>query len=112
MLPELMALGILSHLDRAILVAYCTAWSDVLQLSKELEEVGGWGPPGEGGRKRNPAAASFREACERLHKSAAEFGMTPASRVRLAVPGAVEEPDRLDELMQRRNSWLSRRQKT
>ena len=99
--PQLMALGILSRLDRAILVAYCTAWSNVLRLSQELEDVGWWIPTGEGGRKRNPAAASFREACERLQKTAAEFGMTPSSRVRLAVPGAAEELDPLEELMQR-----------
>lgn len=100
--PELERLGLLTQLDRAILTKYCQAWSAVVALEREIAESGWWVPTGDGGRKRNPAAASLNEAYKRLFAAATEFGGTPAARVRLATPNGGSELDPLEELMQRR----------
>lgn len=99
--PILHQQGLLTDLDRAVLVKYCQAWSAVVALEREIEEAGWWVPTGDGGRKRNPSAASLREAYERLHSAASEFGMTPVSRTRISSPGRAEA-DPLDELARRR----------
>jgi len=99
--PQLLALGLLTDLDRAVLVKYCQAWAAVVELEREIEENGWWVPTGEGGRRRNPAAASLREAWERLQSAASEFGMTPVSRSRLGTTGRAES-DPLEGLARRR----------
>lgn len=98
---ELAALGILSQLDRATLAMYCQAWSDYCDLSKALQKEG-WTVATDKSVKRHPAAASLREAHERVRSAAAELGMTPAARVRLAYPRDYDGLDPLEALEQRR----------
>ena len=103
--PELERLGLLTQLDRAMLFSYCQAWGAVLELQAEIDETGWWVPTGDGGRKRNPAAASLNEAYRRLHSVAGEFGGTPAARVRLASPSDGKKIyDPLEELIERRRT--------
>lgn len=106
--PELEALGLLAGVHRAVLVTYCTAWADYVELYEAVQEIGWTVPTGEGGFKRNPNAASLRDAHERLRSAASEFGMTPSALVRLATPGGpVDDP--LDELEKRRREIERRR---
>ena len=99
--PELRVLGILTRLDRGVLVEYCQAWSHVVELERDRRDSGWWVPTADGSRKRNPTTASLREAYERLRSAASELGLTPAARVRLATPGG-SNGDELDELLSRR----------
>jgi P27 family predicted phage terminase small subunit len=77
--PILMALGILTVADGSALAIYCTAFARWQQAERQLS------------RKRDSASDEARrlfaisEKCMKLAKSVlVEFGLTPASRPRLA----------------------------
>lgn len=100
--PQLTTLGILTELDRAVLVAYVTAWSDLCELRRQIRETGWTIPTGDGeSQKRNPLASSLREAYERLRSAGSELGLTPSARIRLAQPGKSGQ-NPLEELKVRR----------
>ena len=109
--PQLEALGLLAQIHRAVLVTYCTAWADYVELYQDVTETGWTVPTADGGRKRNPNAASLRDAYERLRSAASEFGMTPSALVRLATPGDGTVMDPLDELEQRRRALERKRRR-
>lgn len=106
--PELQSLGLLAQVHRAVLVTYCTAWADYVDLYHAVQETGWTVPTGDGGFKRNPNAASLRDAHERLRSAASEFGMTPSALVRLTNPGGpIDDP--LEQLEKRRRELEKRR---
>ena len=93
--PELTGLGLLSKIDRTALAGYCQTFAKWRQAEEFLEEHGfTYQIP-----KRDEAGeivglyiqqfpqVSIAKACiEQLRALLTEFGMTPASRVRLEVP--------------------------
>ena len=101
----------MAQIHRAMLVAYCTAWADYVELYQDVRETGWTVPTADGGRKRNPNAASLRDAYERLRSSASEFGMTPSALARLATPSGGSMIDPLDELEARRRDLQERRRR-
>lgn len=71
--PELERLGLLSNLDRAILVLYCSAWQKYVELSEELED--------------DPKAFyKWRDAANMAVNYAKELGLTPNARLRMKAP--------------------------
>jgi P27 family predicted phage terminase small subunit len=106
---ELQALGIISNIDRAALVAYCTAWGDYVYACAKLNE------PDEddvitsikGGRYQNPWVAIKTGAMDRLVRYAAEFGMTPASRARIKVETPSEE-DKMASFLFRKQTRVTK----
>jgi len=106
---KLVDLGIVTELDQATLECYVTALSDVRQLRAAIAKDGWAIKTADGeGLKRNPLAASLREANERLRSFASELGLTPASRARLATPGKKAGTDPLEDLKQRRSQRRER----
>ena len=90
---ELHALGLLSRIDRAALVAYCQAWADYIEADKEITEQGSVIISEKGGMYQNPWVGIKNSALNRIVKISAEFGMTPSSRSRVKT----DKPDDEDE---------------
>lgn len=76
-------IGILAHVDRAILANYCIAWSRGAQAELQLKNMGLVLQGMEGGYYQNPWLAVCNKAMEQVHKYAAELGMTPSARTRI-----------------------------
>ena len=94
--PLLVKAGILSTLDRAIVSAYCVAWSEFVAASRLLAEEGRTTETGKGGLKPHPAVGMQRTAVNMLRLTAAQLGLSPEGRLRLHV----EAPPQADELEQ------------
>lgn len=93
--PELDAAGVLSVVDRAALVAYCLAWSDLAAARDILAREGlltsepiqnSRGETIGERRKLHPAHQLHERAFRRVRSLLAELGLTPASRQRLEGP--------------------------
>jgi len=80
---ELNALGLISRIDRAALVAYCQAWADYIEANQKIDEEGAVIVSDKGGVYQNPWVGIKNSALTRLVKISAEFGMTPSSRSRV-----------------------------
>lgn len=112
-------LGLISTLDRATLTAYCSAWETFMEAEMKIRESGKVVMIGAkkiikkngdvetvgGYPQQNPWLPIRNKAIEQIRAFCAEFGMSPAARVRVRAEGMAED----DELAQ----WLkSKRGKT
>lgn len=88
---ELVKLKILSEVDRAALVAYCQAWGDYVQATKEIKKEGEVLYSDKGNAYINPWKNIQTSAMDRMLRFSAEFGMTPSSRTRIKVEKPTEE---------------------
>ncbi len=105
--PELERLGLLTALDGAALTAYCETWATFVRARRELrayvranktimlEYVN---QAGAANLMPHPAIKVAREAAAQLKVFAAQFGLTPAARTGIEVPGPDEGAD-LDALL-------------
>ncbi len=119
---ELLALGLVSGIDRAALTVYCLAWArqkDAIQhIAREgtvvfddgyREEMG---EDGEVVRlKKAPARwytshwiAIERTANDQMMKALREFGMSPASRTKVSKGEEPAKPSPLQELLNKRRA--------
>lgn len=105
---HLIKLGLLSHIDRAALAGYCSAWGDFLWAERRIAELNADDPTGERGRvwdtpsgyKQISVIQQMKNrALEQLAKFLAEFGMSPAARSRVTqsdpqmeLPGVEKKP--------------------
>jgi len=78
--PELEHLGLLSQIDQATIGTYCQAYSDVRRHTKALQEEGEVVPGSKGNLVANPRCRLLKEAYDRMHRAAGQFGMTPSTR--------------------------------
>lgn len=113
--PHLVSAGLVTHLDRAALAAYCQAWGEwsmleahLKALMDEVVDVGGKRrarginalvDQTPSGYRQVSALAQVRDrALDRMLRAAKEFGLTPASRIastagqQLALPGVPDDP--------------------
>lgn len=97
---DLTAVGLLTHVDRAALAAYCANWSRWVKAEKDLAKRGEiLISANTGGEYQNPWLAIANGAQEKMAKFLAEFGMSPSSRAKLQIaPPDKEEEDPLDRL--------------
>ena len=100
---ELRDLGLISKIDRAALVAYCTAWAETVQCEKKIAELNAADEKGEAGligltpngyQQMSVWVQIRNRAYERMGKFMNEFGMSPSSRTKatpsdnqLSLPG-------------------------
>ena len=99
--PELLAIGILTQIDRAALAAYCMAWSRWVEAETNLRKTGTLIKTPSGYPIQNPYLAIANAAIDTMRKFLTEFGMTPSSRSRIHAapppdPGAVDPWEELD----------------
>lgn len=81
--PELYRLGLLTVVDRAMLTAYCQAWSDLIEGQRHLDDDGEVLTTDKGYKYVNPWVTVRNKAIEQMHKFGAEFGLSPSSRTRI-----------------------------
>lgn len=96
--PELTTLGTLTAFDQAGFTAYCQAWSTYVQAERHIRAAGRrkgtYGglvlATAAGNMIQSPMVGIRNTALRDLMRYAAEFGLTPAARVRVqdAAPGA------------------------
>ena len=99
---ELFKLGLISEIDVAALSAYCSAWADYVYSDKKIRRMKDEGyvfETSRGFRIQEPLFGIKNRSLEIMHKFLTEFGMTPASRSRLAVTGKKKTTDPLEELL-------------
>jgi P27 family predicted phage terminase small subunit len=89
---HLHALGILTTADRAALAAYCQAYGRWRQAERALAEMAKLDPvtgalmirTKDGNAIQNPLVGTANKAMADMVRYAAEFGMTPSARTRIA----------------------------
>lgn len=82
--PELFTAKILTNADRGALAIYCQAWADWVEARNHIIGAKKVVLSPNGYEMQSPWVAIANKASEKLVKIASEFGLTPASRVRLA----------------------------
>ena len=100
--PELEEMGLLTIADRAALASYCQAFAELEIATKLLDKEGRvveqerydrTGAPVGGIIKAHPAVKLQRDAFTRVKQFLVEFGLSPASRPKLAGMSKSDEPD-------------------
>ncbi len=106
--PKLEKLGLLTKIDRALLVAYCISYARMKEAEKFIAEHGTsyetvvrdkWGA--EIARKfvDYPAVKMQKDAIEQMRKIAVEFGMSVSSRSRMTLPSEKDVDDDMERLL-------------
>lgn len=85
--PELVAIGLLSVVDRAALTAYVNAWATFVSASADIEDRGTIVRGRDGNSVKNPSVGMQRDALQQIKVWCGEFGLTPSARARMALPG-------------------------
>lgn len=99
---ELEALGLVSTIDRALLAAYCAAWSRLVDAEAHLRDSGSIVIAANGAIAQSPYLQIANKAIDQLARLAPEFGMSPSSRsrVRATKPKQeIAEEDRWEGLL-------------
>ncbi len=96
---QLLAMRVLSEADRAALACYCEAWSEFVEVCREVK---GYTSPGGLGYAAAIAAGlvnAKNSAVKRLLALAAQFGFTPSARARLVAAPPQETADPFEALL-------------
>src|SRR3954447_4830052 len=86
MAPQLAALRILTHLDRAALAAYCGAYAMWAEATEAIQKYGTMVKSPTGYPVQSPYVSIANRQAEIMMRIASEFGFTPASRSRISTP--------------------------
>ena len=83
--PDVERMGLLTNLDRGLLIRYCTAWADWVDLDAQLAKSGRLvkGPRGE--YVRNPLWLLRRDAGDTATELSRQLGLTPDARIRAGI---------------------------
>lgn len=84
--PRLDDLGLLSGLDRTVVVDYCLCWARLQQCEREISS-GGMSTDNRQYTSKNPAITAANQYRTALARYIPELGLSPSSRMRLALPG-------------------------
>lgn len=85
---------LLVEADRTALALYCTAVDRAQQAEKEIEATGMTVVnPTTGALHAHPLLTVAKEARAQALRYGCEFGLTPASRSKIAAPAAAKEPE-------------------
>jgi P27 family predicted phage terminase small subunit len=82
---ELEAAGLVATIDRAVLIRYCTAWSDWLEIQKLLERSGKLLKGARGHFVRNPLWFMKQDAEQTLADLGRQLCLTPMARLRAGI---------------------------
>jgi P27 family predicted phage terminase small subunit len=88
LVDELIALGLLTNLDRAALAAYCGAYALWAHATESIEKYGAMIKSPQGFPIQSPYLAIANRQAEIMIRIASEFGFTPASRSRISTPAS------------------------
>ncbi len=83
--PVLEQVGLLTTIDRAVLVRYCCAWADWLELQKLVQQSGKVLKGARGHLVRNPLWFSLQDAGATVGELGRQLGLTPIARLRAGI---------------------------
>jgi P27 family predicted phage terminase small subunit len=84
---QLVALGLVTELDRAALAAYCGAYALWSEATEAIQKYGAMVKSPTGYPIQSPYVAIANRQTEIMMRIASEFGFTPASRSRISTSG-------------------------
>lgn len=87
---ELAGLNMLTNLDRVALATYCEAYAIWIEAISAVRKYGAMVKSPSGYPIQSPYLAIANKQAEIMMRVASEFGLTPASRSRITVPGEPE----------------------
>lgn len=96
--PELEAAGLLTAVDGDALAVYCETYATWVEATAAVQKEGMVVLTEKGFPVQNPHLAIANQAAKMMRAMLIEFGMTPASRSRVAIEGA-GEVDALDAFL-------------
>ena len=97
---RLLALGLMTEIDKAALSAYCTAWARHVEAEQALQQYGMVLVSKDGGvAYQSPYLSIANKALEQMMKCLVEFGMSPSSRSRVSAASESGEPDKWGSLL-------------
>jgi P27 family predicted phage terminase small subunit len=81
--PQLAAAGLLTKLDRAALASYCSAWGDLCEANRTLQQFGSTYITERGVIVLHPMLKVVERSRHALRAFASEFGLSPSARTRV-----------------------------
>ena len=90
LVAELGKLKLLTNLDRAALAAYCGAYALWSEATEAIQKFGTMVKSPSGYPIQSPYVSIANRQAELMMRISSEFGFTPASRSRIAVPRSTE----------------------
>ncbi len=86
LVPELERAGVLSQVDRDVLVAYCTAYQHMVEADAQVRREGKTTPGRDGGHSvRNPAWIVYKDATHMVSVLSSLLYLNPVTRLRMPV---------------------------
>lgn len=76
--------GLLSKVDLVVVAQYCIAYSEIIELSKDVAENGRSFTTPKGYQQVRPEMTLLNQARTRIEKLAKELGFTPTSRANVS----------------------------
>lgn len=96
--PYLADAGVLSHVSRDTLAAYCETWASYIELLAAVHDEG-WTLTSETGDYKNPKAMLLGDIRTALLRFQQELGLTPAARSRVKVDKAKDNKNSIQNLV-------------
>lgn len=106
--PLLYKKGLLTEADRAVLVGYVVAWTNLrkafetIKADGQVREFQGFDRNGNikpSKITKRPEMTIINESLNQIRFFCHEFGMTPSSRANMVVPGESDSDDPLEQLL-------------
>jgi P27 family predicted phage terminase small subunit len=83
--PELEEIGMLATVDRSVLIRYCTAWADWVELDGLLQKSGKLIRGQKGNLVRNPLLIVRNDIEAVLSDLGKQLGLSPGARIRAGI---------------------------
>lgn len=93
MVKLLMALKLLTEIDRAALAGYCQAWARWIEAEKKIADDGMTIETDKGNLIQSPYVGIANQSMKQMRAFLIEFGMTPSSRSRVSVVPTADAGD-------------------
>lgn len=91
--PQLAAAGLLTRLDRAALASYCSAWGDLCEANRVLQQYGSTYITEKGVIVLHPMLKVVERSRQALRAFGSEFGLSPSARTRVDAKAAPDADD-------------------
>jgi P27 family predicted phage terminase small subunit len=93
--PELEKAELLASVDRALLIRYCCAWADWLEIQRLIQQSGKLLKGARGNLVRNPLWFQLQDAGATVTELGRQLGLTPVARLRAGITLEAPEVDGL-----------------
>jgi len=84
LVPQLYIRGLVETIDRSLLIAYATAYEELVLAQAELAEQGSTTVTARGAIVAHPALKRAQVARQQIHRFGVEFGIGPSARSRVS----------------------------